>query len=88
MGKMGQFLTNIHKNDIVTIKVVTIKKHYAILQSVYMRRTKMKLNIVCIPGDGIGPEIIAEAKRVLNKTAEKFGHNTAYKDVLMGGSIN
>ena len=40
----------------------------------------MKLNIVCIPGDGIGPEIIAEAKRVLNKTAEKFGHNITYKD--------
>ena len=45
----------------------------------------MNLNIVCIPGDGIGPEIIAEAKRVLNKTAEKFGHNITYKDVLMGG---
>lgn len=46
----------------------------------------MKLNIVCIPGDGIGPEIIAEAKRVLNKIAEKFGHNITYKDVLMGGA--
>ena len=34
----------------------------------------MKLNITCIPGDGIGPEIVNEAKKVLNKVAEKFGH--------------
>lgn len=46
----------------------------------------MNLNIVCIPGNGIGPEVIAEAKRVLNKTAEKYGHNIIYKDVLMGGA--
>lgn len=46
----------------------------------------MKLNIVCMPGAGIGPKIIAEAKRVLNKIAEKFGHNITYKDVLMGGA--
>ena len=31
---------------------------------------EMKLNIVCIPGDGIGPEIVAEAKKVLNKIGE------------------
>ena len=48
----------------------------------------MNLNIVCIPGDGIGPEIITEAKRVLNRIAEKFGHNITYKDVLDGWSIN
>ena len=45
----------------------------------------MKLNITCIPGDGIGPEIVAEAKKVLNKVAEVYGHEIAYKDVLMGG---
>ena len=39
----------------------------------------MNLNIVCIPGDSIGPEVIAEAKRILNKTAEKYGHNIIYK---------
>lgn len=33
----------------------------------------MNLNIVCIPGDGIRPEIITEAKRVLNRISEKFG---------------
>ena len=46
----------------------------------------MKLNITCIPGDGIGPEIVAEAKKVLNKVAEVYGHEISYKDILMGGA--
>jgi 3-isopropylmalate dehydrogenase len=46
----------------------------------------MNLNIVCIPGDGIGPEIVAEAKKVLNKIADKFGHSISYEDILMGGA--
>ncbi len=46
----------------------------------------MKKNITCIPGDGIGPEIVAEAKKVLDAVAAKFGHEFIYKDVLMGGA--
>ena len=46
----------------------------------------MKLNIVAIPGDGIGPEIVAEAKKVLHKVAEKYGHEIAFTDILMGGA--
>lgn len=46
----------------------------------------MKLNIVCIPGDGIGPEIVAEARKVLDKTAHVYGHEINYTDVLMGGA--
>ena len=46
----------------------------------------MKLNITCISGDGIGPEIVAEAKKVLNKVAEVYGHEITYKDILMGGA--
>ncbi len=46
----------------------------------------MNLNIVCIPGDGIGPEIVAEAKKVLDKVADKYCHNITYKDILMGGA--
>ncbi len=46
----------------------------------------MKLNIVCIPGDGIGPEVVAEAKKVLNAVADKFGHEMSYTDILMGGA--
>ncbi|MCM1127503.1 MAG: 3-isopropylmalate dehydrogenase [Lachnospiraceae bacterium] len=46
----------------------------------------MKLNIVCIPGDGIGPEIVAEAKKVLDKVAAVYGHEMSYTDILMGGA--
>ena len=46
----------------------------------------MKLNICCIPGDGIGPEIVTEAKKVLNKVADKFGHEMIFTDILMGGA--
>ncbi len=45
----------------------------------------MKLNITCIPGDGIGPEIVAQAKKVLDKVCEVYGHEISYTDVLMGG---
>ena len=46
----------------------------------------MVLNITCIPGDGIGPEIVAEAKKVLHKVAEKYGHEMKFEDILMGGA--
>ena len=46
----------------------------------------MRLNIVCIPGDGIGPEIVSEAKKVLNRVAEKYGHEMVFTDILMGGA--
>lgn len=45
----------------------------------------MNKKIAVIRGDGIGPEIIAEALRVLDKTAEKYGHNFEYIPVDMGG---
>lgn len=46
----------------------------------------MKLNIVCIPGDGIGPEIVSEAKKVLEKVAQKYNHTLQFSDILMGGA--
>ena len=46
----------------------------------------MELKITCIPGDGIGPEIVAEAKKVLNAVADRFGHTMRYTDILMGGA--
>ena len=45
----------------------------------------MVLNVTCIPGDGIGPEIVAEAKKVLDRTMMKYGHEIRYTDILMGG---
>lgn len=46
----------------------------------------MELKITCIPGDGIGPEIVTEAKKVLDAVAEKYGHDMQYTDILMGGA--
>ena len=35
----------------------------------------MNYKVAVIPGDGIGPEIVTEAKKVLDKTGEKYGHS-------------
>ena len=45
----------------------------------------MKKNIAVIPGDGIGPEIVREAKKVLDTVAKKYGHEFSYTQLLMGG---
>ena len=45
----------------------------------------MNKKITVIKGDGIGPEIVTEAEKVLDKVAEKFGHSFEYTDILMGG---
>lgn len=45
----------------------------------------MKYKIALIKGDGIGPEIVNEAVRVLEKIGRKFGHAFEFTDVLMGG---
>lgn len=45
----------------------------------------MKIDIACIPGDGIGPEIVREAKKVLERVCERYGHTLTCQDVLMGG---
>lgn len=41
--------------------------------------------IAVIKGDGIGPEIVAEAEKILDAVGEKHGHKFEYTDVLMGG---
>ena len=45
----------------------------------------MTKNIAVIRGDGIGPEIVEEALKVLDKIAEIYGHTFNYTDVYMGG---
>ena len=45
----------------------------------------MNKNIAVIRGDGIGPEIVGEAIRVLDRVAELYGHSFNYTDVDMGG---
>lgn len=46
----------------------------------------MNYNIAVIPGDGIGPEIVEEAVKVLNAAGEKFGFALNYTEVLLGGA--
>ena len=45
----------------------------------------MNKKIAVIKGDGIGPEIVTEAMKVLDKVAEKYGHKFDYTQLLMGG---
>ena len=45
----------------------------------------MEKNIAVIKGDGIGPEIVTEAMKVLDRVAEKYGHKFSYEQLLMGG---
>ena len=46
----------------------------------------MKFQIGVISGDGIGPEIVREAVKVLDASAKKHGHTFVYENILMGGA--
>ncbi len=46
----------------------------------------MNLKIGIIRGDGIGPEVVTEAVKVLDKAAEIYGHTCDYTELLMGGA--
>ncbi len=46
----------------------------------------MEMKIGVIKGDGIGPEIVDEAMKVLDKVAEVYGHSFSYTQLLMGGA--
>ncbi len=45
----------------------------------------MELTVALIGGDGIGPEIVREAVKVLDRVCEKYGHRIHYRNILMGG---
>ena len=45
----------------------------------------MKAQVVLLPGDGIGPEILDEARRILDATASRFGHEFRFTSHLLGG---
>ncbi|MDR0964335.1 MAG: 3-isopropylmalate dehydrogenase [Clostridium sp.] len=46
----------------------------------------MKLHIGCIEGDGIGPEIVRQARKVLEAMAKQFGHELVWTPLLLGGA--
>ncbi|MDE6773998.1 MAG: 3-isopropylmalate dehydrogenase [Treponemataceae bacterium] len=46
----------------------------------------MERNIALIPGDGIGPDVVAEGVKVLDAVAAKFGHSFSYTEVIAGGA--
>jgi len=45
----------------------------------------MEFDIAVLPGDGVGPEVVAEALKVLQTVGEKFGHSFHLQDGLIGG---
>ena len=45
----------------------------------------MNARFVVLPGDGIGPEVITEAVRVLEAVAGRFGHHFEFEEHLIGG---
>jgi 3-isopropylmalate dehydrogenase len=45
----------------------------------------MQVTIALLPGDGIGPEVVAEARKVLDAVATRFGHTFTYTENLCGG---
>jgi len=45
----------------------------------------LNFNITLLPGDGIGPEVVGEAVRVLETIASKYDHTFNFKEQLMGG---
>lgn len=45
----------------------------------------MEFKITLLPGDGIGPEVVAEAVRVLQMIADKYGHIFSFTERLIGG---
>lgn len=50
------------------------------------RKMSMNLKIGIIRGDGIGPEVVTEAVKVLDKAAKIYGHTCDYTELLMGGA--
>src|SRR5450759_1340273 len=45
----------------------------------------MDARITLLPGDGIGPEVVAEGRKVLEAVAGRFGHKFTFSEALMGG---
>jgi 3-isopropylmalate dehydrogenase len=51
-----------------------------------IKERKMKIKICLIAGDGVGPEVVREAKKVLDKVAAVYSHDFDYAEALAGGA--
>jgi 3-isopropylmalate dehydrogenase len=51
-----------------------------------MKGRSMQFNLVVLPGDGVGPEVVAEAVRVLGAVGKKYGHKFDLNERLIGGA--
>lgn len=69
------------KNEILSIIMVEMLKFL-----VWKGSKNMNYKIALIHGDGIGPEIVTEAKKVLDRVCEVYGHQFTYTNVLLGGA--
>lgn len=88
-------LKDTYKNDtvilvtiyliLISLGVVFIGMVMSLLRPEEVEAKKMVKNIAVVKGDGIGPEIVTEAMKVLDKVAEKYGHEFNYTEVLAGG---
>src|SRR6185503_14256628 len=60
---------------------------YGLSSNVYSLNWRLILDfkITLLPGDGIGPEVVTEAVRVLDAIASKYSHALEYRERLMGG---
>ena len=46
----------------------------------------MQAKITLLPGDGIGPEVVAEGVKALKAVAARFGHAFQFAEALIGGT--
>jgi len=45
----------------------------------------LKAKITLLPGDGIGPEVVAEARKIMARIADKYNHQFTYQEAIIGG---
>ncbi|MDR3162207.1 MAG: hypothetical protein LBU28_11430, partial [Spirochaetaceae bacterium] len=57
---------------------------FSIIISSFLRRKPVKYSIALVPGDGIGPDVIAQATEVLDAAGDRFGHVFNYVELEAG----
>ncbi len=71
-------------NLLISWRLLRAKNKNA-LATTYEKDNKLNFNITLLPGDGIGPEVVSEAVRVLDVIASKHDHTIKFTERLMGG---